>query len=101
MFGYAVTDFWNRSFGNANTLSFEALTHEPGSPGRVFLLEENDMVDLLVTLEEASKGIYSWSETAGLKQVIRNRVPTDAETLTLIEQDFPVIRQYELQHAVG
>ena len=101
VFGYAVTDFWNRSFGNANTLSFEALTHEPGSPGRVFLLEENDMVDLLVALEEASKGIYSWSETAGLKQVIRNRVPTDTEALTLIEQDFPIPNRQELQYAAG
>ena len=38
----------------ANTLSFEALNHEPGSPGRVFLLEENDIVDMLVALEEVS-----------------------------------------------
>lgn len=96
-----MTDFRNRYFGNANTLSFEALTHEPVSPGRVLLLEENDMVDLLVALEEASKGIYSWSETAGLKQVIRNRVPIDTEALALIKQDFPAILHHELQYAVG
>ena len=59
------------------------------------------MVDLLVALEEASKGIYSWSETAGLKQVIRNRVPTDTEALTLIEQDFPIPNRQELQYAAG
>ena len=34
-FSYAVTDFWSR-FSVAQTLSFEALAHEPGSPGRVF-----------------------------------------------------------------
>ena len=31
-FCYAVTDFWNERFPNVNTLSLEALTHEPGSP---------------------------------------------------------------------
>ena len=36
VFAYAVTDFWDRNFPAANTLSFEALTHEPGSPGRAF-----------------------------------------------------------------
>ena len=73
----------------------------PGSPGRVFLLEENDMVDLLVDLEEASKGIYGWSETAGLKQLIRTRIPTADEALSFIERDFSAPRPKELQHAVG
>ena len=73
VFCYAVTDFWNRSFSNANTLSFEALNHEPGSPARVFLLEESDMVDLLTALEQTSDGVYRWSETAGLKQLIRSQ----------------------------
>ena len=71
-FCYAVTDFWNERFPNANTLSLEALTHEPGSPGRVFLLDENDVVDMLAQMEDATKGIYWWSETAGLKQLIRS-----------------------------
>ena len=44
VFGYAVTEFWRRFPGNPNTLSFEALAHEPGSPGRVFVLGENDLV---------------------------------------------------------
>ena len=71
VFCYAVTDFWNECFPGANTLSFEALAHEPGSPGRVFLLDENDLVDMLAGLEDATKGAYRWSETAGLKQLTR------------------------------
>ncbi len=70
-FCYAVTDFWNKRFPNVNTLSLEALTHEPGSPGRVFLLDENDVVDMLAQLEDSTNGTYRWSETAGLKQLIR------------------------------
>ena len=101
VFGYAVTDFWDRSFGNSNTLSFEAMTHGPGSPGRAFLLEENDMVDMLVELEDASGGIYRWSETAGLKQLIRTRAATDVESFELLKRDYMVEGQPELSRASG
>jgi len=83
VFFYAVTDFWNRSFSDANTLSFEALNHEPGSPARVFMLEENDMVDMLAALEDMSDGTYRWSETAGLKQLIRSQLLSTEEAVRL------------------
>lgn len=101
VFCYAVTDFWNRSFSNANTLSFEALNHEPGCPARVFLLEENDMVDMLVALEETSNGLYRWSETAGLKQLIRSRRLGTNEELEYVRQDYSAVRHKDLTYAVG
>ena len=101
VFGYAVTDYWRRNFPNANTLSFEALSHEPGSPGRTFLLEENDMVDLLTALEDASRGAYRWSETAGLKQLIRSRPISDDETTEWLRKDYLPYGQPELSRAIG
>ena len=101
VFGYAVTDYWRRHFPNANTLSFEALSHEPGSPGRTFLLEENDMVDLLIALEDASRGAYRWSETAGLKQLIRSRPISDDETTEWLRKDYLPYGQLELSRAIG
>ena len=101
VFGYAVTDFWNRSFANVNTLSFEALTHAPGSPGRAFLLDENDMVDLLLALEDSTDGVYRWSETAGLKQLIRNRFVSLEESFEFLEEDYRTDRQLELTRAFG
>ena len=56
VFGYAMTHFWNERFPDTNTLSFEALAHEPGSPGRVFLLDENDLVDMLSSPGEQYRG---------------------------------------------
>ena len=88
VFGFALTDFWNGAFNDANTLSFEALSHEPGSPGRVFLLEENDMVDMLFALEEVTNGDYRWSETAGLKQLIRSRPISRKESFGYVKKDF-------------
>lgn len=101
VFCYAVTDFWNRYFSNANTLSFEALNHEPGCPARVFMLEENDMVDMLAVLEESTNGVYSWSETAGLKQLIRNeRLGTD-EALKYVKRDYTAVRYEDSVDVAG
>ena len=86
--GYAVTDFWERFSGNSNTLSFEALAHEPGSPGRVFVLGEDDLVELLGALEVATDGRYLWSETAGLKQLIRTRPLASEEKFDLLRSDY-------------
>lgn len=71
VFLYALIDFW-ANYSSAKTLSFEAVAHEPGSPGRVFLLDENDVADRLLALEDFTRGTFRWSETAGLKQVIRD-----------------------------
>ena len=85
---YAVTDFWNRSFSSANTMSFEALAYEPGSPGRVFLLDENSLVDLLGEMERVTDGAYIWSETAGLKQLIREREIDSGQALGFLKTDY-------------
>lgn len=90
VFCYAVTDFWARFSETAQTLSFETLAHEPGSPGRVFLLDENEVVDMLTGLEEVSGGIYTWSETAGLKQLIRRRELSAEDALDFIKLDYAV-----------
>ena len=84
VFCYAVTDYWERSSSAAITLSFEALIHEPGSPGRVFMLDENSLVELLDKLEPLTDGIYRWSETAGLKQLIRTKVMTEEGSLAIL-----------------
>ena len=78
---YAVTGFWNAYAPDANTLSFEALAHAPGSPGRVFVLGEEDLAALLVAMEDLTHGAYRWSETAGLRQLIREGPMTDDEAL--------------------
>ena len=71
VFTYALIDYWIKNFKESNSLSFEAITYQPGSIGKVFLLDENSMVHRLVNLERITGGIITWSETAGLKQIIK------------------------------
>jgi hypothetical protein len=94
VFVYALLDFWSRHT-RASTLSFEAIAHAPGSPGRVFLLDENDVADRLMALDDITGGILRWSETAGLKQVVRDADLSFENTLSFIDRDFSPSLQEE------
>lgn len=87
VFVYALLDFWSRYSGTA-TLSFEAIAHAPGAPGRIFLLDENDVADRLMSLDEATGGALQWSETAGLKQVVRDPELSFRSILSYIDNDY-------------
>ena len=91
VFTYCLLDFWARHSSATATLSFEAIAHEPGGPGRVFLLDENDVADKLVNLEVVTKGKLLWSETAGLKQVVRESVLDHDSIYSYISHDYPNI----------
>jgi hypothetical protein len=54
---------------NSSSLNVETLAHEPGSPGRVFLLDEESLLERLAAIEDLSHGQLTWSETAGLRQI--------------------------------
>lgn len=71
VFAFALNAFWSRHAPNAATLSVEAITYEPGSPGRVFKLDENSVVERLTAMEDVTRGRIVWSDTAGVRQVLR------------------------------
>lgn len=84
LFVVSLERFWRR-YGTNRALSFEAIAHEPGAPGRVFLLDEADLAERLMNLDDASNGVFKWSETAGLKQVLRAKEMTDSEITKLLK----------------
>lgn len=88
VFVYALLDFWSRHSHAISTLSFEALAHEPGGLGRVFLLDENDLADRLARLDDITDGMLRWSETAGLKQVVRNTNLNFDTALSYVKIDY-------------
>lgn len=89
VFAFSVIDFWLRFAPYAKSLSFEVLAHEPGAPGRVFALDEESLAQRLIDIEDVTGGVMQWSETAGLKQLIR-RADLDVDAaLVLIEADYP------------
>lgn len=88
VFLYALIEFWKGYSARTKTLSFEAITYEPGSPGRIFLLDENEVVNQLHNLERLTKGDFQWSETAGLKRIQRKKSLEMEYALKFLDQDF-------------
>lgn len=91
IFLYALHDFWSRHAPDQMTLSVEALTFEPGSPGRVFKLDEDALVERLARIEESSNRAYLWSDTAGVRNVARRHENPDP--MTFLASAYEIAKQ--------
>ena len=69
-FLFALLKFWKYYSPNSKTISFESICYNFMSPGRIFLLNEDSIVGYLQEISEETNGVFEYSETAGMKQVI-------------------------------
>ena len=69
VFAYALAKFWSDI--KSETLSLEHVAHAPGSPGRVFKLDEASIVERLEDIEKSSRGHMRWIDNSGLRQIQR------------------------------
>jgi hypothetical protein len=67
---YALWDYWELSFAEQNTLSFERLMYGAGSPGGAFQLSDGAMADMLSRLPADCGLLYD--ESAGMRRLIRS-----------------------------
>ena len=88
MFTYALLEFWSNHSKDSATLSMESVAHAPGSPGRVFLLSESEVIDRMIDLEAITNGRLQWSETAGLKQVMRKQDINQDDRIAFLKMDY-------------
>jgi hypothetical protein len=84
IFVYALLDFWHQSTLQQQTLSFEWILHDPGSPGRAFKFSENALVEHLERLPPRSQLTYN--DTAGKRLVLRKRTNTGLNLLEVLKQ---------------
>jgi hypothetical protein len=68
VFAFAVTDFWRRNAPTRTALSFSELSYGLGSPGAIFKLDENSLME---RLESFTDGALLYADTAGVKQLYR------------------------------
>lgn len=76
MFAFALVDFWDRNSPGLSSLAFETIAYAEGSPGRVFKLDEESVAERLIAMGEFTRGALTWTDTAGLRQVMRNPAKT-------------------------
>lgn len=89
VFALALVEFWRHHFPTRGTLSIETIAHEPGSPGRVFLMDEESLAERLERIADATGGALVWDEGAGLRQVSARVDVASIEPLGLIGDLYP------------
>lgn len=77
IFDLALLDFWNGAIGESS-LAFESIAHAPGSPGRVFKLDENSLAERLFGLESRTNGALFWTDSSGIRQVMKRSLDADS-----------------------
>ncbi len=69
VFLFGLLAFWRQLYPTRREFSVEAVTHEPGSPGRVFLLDEDSVAERLASAADLTGGAIRWDESTGMRQV--------------------------------
>jgi hypothetical protein len=90
VFALSLSRFWNRWHANSPTLSVEQASYAPGSPGRVFKLDEDSVLERMTRLDQITDGAFVWSDTAGLRQVARISEPKEGR---LLERAYNQVRR--------
>ena len=93
VFAFCLLQFWDRIAPATKTLGFSEIAYSQNSPGTVFKLDENSLIERLERLSVATNGALSYTETAGLKQVYRQQEALDGLTWlsTHYEETNPVL----------
>ena len=81
IFAVALSEFWDSFFPTRNTLAFADIAYSPNSPGRIFKLDEDTLVAYLENLENLTDDAFRYDETAGVKQVYRDKKADSMELL--------------------
>ncbi len=69
VFLFSVLDFWKNLYPDRRSFSVEFLTFERGSPGQVFLMDEEAVADRLARLDHISNERLRWDESSGMRQL--------------------------------
>ncbi len=77
VFAYGLVNFLAsaEATSQARAVPLRTLAFAPGSPGRVFALTEDALLTKLERIERITKGAVVFHDTAGLKQLLVNRLP--------------------------
>ena len=89
IFAAALSEFWDARFSDNNTLTLANIAYSESSPGRTFLLDEDTLVEYLDRLDNLTKGALRYDETAGVKQVYREREINSMKLLDSYYQSTP------------
>lgn len=89
VFAYALAQFWKPDAGGSPALSAEQVCYAPGSPGRVFKLDEDSVVTRLMAMPEFTGGAWGWTDTAGLRQIQKIN---EIDPMSFLARAYPAVQ---------
>ena len=81
IFAFALLNFLERYAPGRSTLAVHEALYAPGSPGQVFKLDENALIELLEAVQEITAGRIELQDSTGLKQLYLRERPRPDEFL--------------------
>ena len=82
LFAYCLLDYWEKHGRQSSSMEFGQLLHNVGSPGKVFRVDENSLVDYLDKVETLTEGSILWTDQAGIRSLIfRKKALSDTKGL--------------------
>ncbi len=69
VFLFSLMDFWSGHYANRRSFSVDFLTYERGSPGQVFLLDEESVAERLARMDDLTSSALRWDESSGMRQI--------------------------------
>lgn len=103
VFAFSLLEFWARRdarhAGGSATLAVDAIAHEPGSPGRVFKMDEDAVTERLERIGDVTEGALTWSDTAGIRSVARRGAVTGAVKVNLLRSAYEASARLDARSA--
>lgn len=96
VFCYTLLKYWETLPGTANSVSYEQLAYAPGSPGQVFKLSENALIDHLMSLDRITRGAVRYDDTSGVRQIFRS---AQLDPMKLLRSHYSGRGRREAEHA--
>jgi hypothetical protein len=87
IFCYCLLNFWNKRASESKSLRFDEVAYSAGSPGQVFKLTENALVERLHHLGSLTGNRVRYDDTSGLRQIFREKY---VEPITLLHKHYGV-----------
>ena len=70
---FAILEFWETNYPMKNSLALDEFIYKNGSPFKVFKMTYETFLSKLFEIENITNGAISYDETAGLKQIYKNK----------------------------
>ena len=73
LFSYCLSEFWQNHHEEEKAIPLHLIANGHGSPGQVFKLPEDDIRTRLLGIEQASRGLFVFDDSAAIPRVRRTR----------------------------